>query len=228
MLLNCMQQADVALIAPFCQRRRLSRGTILCEAAQPAEALYFVEYGVASIVTAYPEGRATEIALVGRETFIGIPIVTGDGRWPYRTFVQTDQLCVVCLPYAAAMAALNRSPSFLAVLLRSVQATIVQVAEALVSASWQRLDGRLARWLLMYRDRLQSDRIEVTHELMALMVGAQRTGITATLHNLEDLGLITAARGLVVIRDAERLKRIAERGYGIAESEYARLLGADF
>jgi len=79
--------------------------------------------------------------------------------------------------------------------MNAVYSQMVQIAEGLVSAAWQRLDARLARWLLMYRDRQRSDRLEVTHEFMAMMVGVQRTGVTEALHDLEGAGLITAARG---------------------------------
>jgi len=108
-------------------------------------------------------------------------------------------------------------------LTQAVYAQLVQIAEGLVSAAWQRLDARLARWLLMYRDRLQSDRLDVTHEFMAMMIGAQRTGVTEALHDLEGAGLITAQRGLVIIRDTKGLRQLADYGYGVSEAEYARL-----
>lgn len=100
---------------------------------------------------------------------------------------------------------------------------MIQVAEAVISAAWQRLDARLARWLIMYRERLISDRLEVTHEFMAIMVGAQRTGITQALHDLKGTGLITAKCGVVIVRDVNGLRRLAGRGYSVAEQEYTRL-----
>lgn len=75
----------------------------------------------------------------------------------------------------------------------------------------------------MYRDRLRSDCIDVAHEFMALMVGVQRTGVTAALHDLEEQGLINATRGVVMIRNLQRLRRLAGQGYGVLECEHYRL-----
>lgn len=222
-LLARMRPADLELIASFSTRQNLPRGLVLAEADEIPDALYFVEHGVASVIAPHPEAHKTEIALIGPETFVGAAIVVGDGRWPYRTFVQVDQLSVVRWPLDAAQKALRGSPDLNSLLNRAVYAQMVQIAEGLVSAAWQRLDARLARWLLMYRDRLRSDRLEVTHEFMAMMVGVQRTGITEALHDLEGAGLIAATRGLVIVRDAEGLRRLAGPGYGVPEQEYGRL-----
>ena len=81
----------------------------------------------------------------------------------------------------------------------------------------------LARWLLMYRDRLRSDQLPVTHEYMAAMLGVQRTGVTAALHELEGLGLISSRRGLVSIVDATELAALADGGYGVTEEHHAKL-----
>lgn len=222
-LLAMMTVADRELISPFCTRQKFPRGAVLAEANELPDALYFIEHGVASVVTLYPDAQRTEIALIGPETFVGAPIVIGDGRWPYRTFVQVDQLSAVRLPLAHALTALQQSRDLERLLTQAVYAQLVQIAEGLVSAAWQRLDARLARWLLMYRDRLQSDRLDVTHEFMAMMIGAQRTGVTEALHDLEGAGLITAQRGLVIIRDTKGLRQLADYGYGVSEAEYARL-----
>ena len=222
-LLAQLSIADRHLLAPACQREQLPRGSVLSEAHQVPDFLYFIEHGVASVIAPEPDVQQTEIALIGPETFVGAAVLIGDGRWPYRTFVQVDQLTVIRLPVDAALSAFQTSPDLERLLVRAVFAQMIQVAEGLVSAAWQRLDARLARWLLMYRDRLHSDRLEVTHEFMAMMVGVQRTGVTEALHALEGAGLIAAKRGLVVVRDAAGLRQLAGRGYGVPEQEYARL-----
>jgi CRP-like cAMP-binding protein len=224
-LLAILSDRDRALVAPSCRRVRLLRGDLLAEADQSSDALYFIEYGVASIIRSYGKGEMTEIALAGLEGFIGAPLVLGDGRWPYRTVVQVDQLCAIRLPATEALETLHRSRTFERLLSRAAHAQMIQIAENLVSVAWQRLDARLARWLLMYRDRLRSDRLEVTHEFMAIMVGVQRTGITEALHEMEGAGLITASRGLVILRDLSRIRDLASLGYGVAEREYDRLMG---
>jgi len=226
-LVGLMTETDRELIARTATRKTLPRGAILTEADKVADAIYFIEHGVASVITPHPETEKTEIALIGPETFIGAPVVLGDGRWPYRTFVQVDQLAVLRWPINEARSALRKSRSLERLLIHAAYTQMVQVAEGLISGAWQRLDARLARWLLMYRDRLRSDRIEVTHEFMAMMVGVQRTGVTEALHELEGKGLISAMRGLVIIRDADRLRQMAGRGYGVSEQEYHRIFPND-
>jgi len=222
-LLAGMSKDDLKLLAPWCSRQRFSRGVVLSDAGEPADALYFIEYGVASVIKPRSGAEKTEIVLIGPESFVGAPVIVGDGCWPYRTFVQVDQLQTIRIPIDKARSALEHSRSLERLLMNAVYSQMVQIAEGLVSAAWQRLDARLARWLLMYRDRQRSDRLEVTHEFMAMMVGVQRTGVTEALHDLEGAGLIAAARGLVTIRDPAALQRLAGDGYGIAEREHARL-----
>jgi len=109
------------------------------------------------------------------------------------------------------------------VLLRAVQVRLVQISEGLISNTRQRLSQRLARWLLMYRDRMRSDRLPLTHEYMATMVGVQRTGVTAALHEMEGDGLISARPGLVTILSLPALIALAAGGYGAPERHQARL-----
>ena len=109
-------------------------------------------------------------------------------------------------------------------LLRAVQVKLVQLSEGLISNTRQRLSQRLARWLLMYRDRMRSDRLSLTHEYMATMVGVQRTGVTAALHEMEGDGLISAQRGRVTLRHLAGLIALADGGYGVPERHQARLM----
>lgn len=204
-------------------REQLPRGAILTEADEAARAIYFIERGVASVIALRPHAEKTELALIGSESFVGAPVVIGDGRWPYQTFAQVSQLRVIAWPVHDARAALRSSRSLERLLTHAAYMQMVQIAEGLISLAWQRLDARLARWLLMYRDRLRSDRLEVTHEFMALMVGVQRTGVTEALHDLEGQGLISATRGTVIIRDPQSLRQLAGHGYGVTEREHDRL-----
>nr|WP_274602218.1 helix-turn-helix domain-containing protein [Sphingomonas sp. CFBP 8760] len=88
-----------------------------------------------------------------------------------------------------------------------------------------RVEARLARWLLMCHDRIDGDEIALTHEFMSMMIGAERSKVTITLHVLEGTGLIRAERGRIVIRDRDKLEELAGDGYGIPEAEYRRLIG---
>lgn len=101
----------------------------------------------------------------------------------------------------------------------------IQLAYALVSCAQHLMEARLARWLLMCHDRLRGDEISLTHEFMAMMISAQRSGVTVTLHTLEGAGMIRSTRGLVTIRDRAKLAELAGDSYGIPEARYRDLIG---
>lgn len=226
MLLAAMAADDLQRFADHGRRLRFARGQVLARAGESAAHAYFIESGVASVVKTDRTGRRTEIFLIGPDSFSGSPIVMADGRWPYDTSVPVDQMDAVAVEADRLRDWMAESSPLRAVLMRAVHLQTIQIAEAMVSAAWQPLNARLARWLLMYRDRMRSDRLDVTHAFMALMVGAQRTRITAGLHELESEGAIVASRGRVVVRDPAILAAIADGGYGVPERERARLTPA--
>lgn len=222
-LLAAMDPADLERIGTCARRETLRRRDIISRADVPADAAFFVESGVVSVFK--PDSlRPTEICLVGPEGFTGTMLIMADGRWPYETFVQTDEVRAIRIEAKDLLRIVAQSSSLRTLLMTAIHLQTIQIAEGLISTAWQQINARLARWLLMYRDRMHSDRLEVTHEFMALMVGAQRTGITAALHELEGQGAIRATRGRVAIRDVRILEAAADGGYGAAERERERLL----
>lgn len=225
MVLAQMSHADLSLLAARSERVVLSRDERAIVANQPVAAAWFVESGVLSVMKAGPDGQLTEISLIGPEGFVGASIVLGAGQTPYTMVAQADRVVAIRVPAADIKALFEESPDARRLLSEAIHLQIVQIAEAAVSNARQQVNARLARWLLLYRDRLGSARLDITHEFMALMVGAQRTRITEALHELESEGAITARRGLVVVRDERALRRIAGPGYGVAEREAERLAG---
>jgi CRP-like cAMP-binding protein len=221
-LLAILPEATLNRMAPRCSRVTLQKGEVISEADQPIASVLFIESGVASIFKPGPN-YSTEIALAGPESFCGTPIVLESESWPYRIIVQADQLTGVQIGASALRQILAQDAELRRVLLRAVQVKLVQVSEGLISNTRQRLSQRLARWLLMYRDRMRSDRLPLTHEYMATMVGVQRSGVTAALHEMEGDGLISARRGLITILSLPALMALAAGGYGVAERHQARL-----
>ena len=207
-------------------RVTLARGDELSRPNENIATAYFIESGVASIIRPGRSGRKTEICLLGREALSGGAIITADGRWPYLTIVQSKTLRAIKLSAEALRSAAAQSEGLHTLIVRSMHVVMIQIAEGLVGASEQTMQARLARWLLMYRDRLGSDNIEVTHEFIAIMIGAQRTGVTLTLHELEGAGMIAASRGLIVLKDVGALGKLADDSYGTPEDEHERLVAA--
>jgi CRP-like cAMP-binding protein len=224
-LLSILPHTTLARMAPHSLRVTLAQGQVISDANEPMQAALFIESGIASVFK--PQGaRQTEICLVGPESFCGIPLILEDDSWPYRTVVQSDQVSGVQIEASVFRQLVATDADLRRVLMRALQVRLVQISEALVSNATQRLNQRLARWLLMYRDRLGSDRLPITHEFLAMMLGAQRTGVTSALHEVEAAGLITTKRGVVTIRCLSGLLALAGESYGEPERRHAKLLAS--
>ena len=124
------------------------------------------------------------------------------------------------------MDAMNESQALHEMLLRFAYVTTVQASFTLLSNAVHQVDERLARWLLMCHDRLESDDIRLTHEFMSLMLAVRRPSVTNALHTLEGNGFIELTRGYVFIRNRRALEEFAGDAYGKPEAEYNRLLGS--
>jgi CRP-like cAMP-binding protein len=188
---------------------------------KPIETVYFIEHGFASVV-ANGTGRSIEVGLIGREGMTGLAVIMGSDRSPHETFMQAggdgqripaDKLRQILQEYPA----LHRS------LLRYGHAFVVQTAQTALANGRSKVEERLARWLLMANDRLDGDRVPLTHEFLAIMLGVRRPGVTLALNVLEKRGLIQAKRGTIAIVDRARLRKVSNGAYGAAEAEFNRL-----
>jgi CRP-like cAMP-binding protein len=224
-LLQALSPDDLALLEPHMVREKLHRGQVLLAADSPIEHVWFLEGGVASIVANTTDHGRTEVGIFGREGFAGTPLLLGSETCPHDIFLQVDDHTGLRIEAAPFLAAINRSATLRTMLLRYVQTVIVQTAHSAVSNAHQRIEARLARWLLMCHDRDDGDEILLTHEFMAMMIAAERSGVTVSLHVLEGAGMIRSTRGRVRILDRYKLEELAGEGYGQPEAEYRRLIG---
>jgi CRP-like cAMP-binding protein len=223
-LLGALSQDDRALLAPHLTRVELARGQVLVAPNQPIEQVYFPEGGVVSIVSVMQQSGRIEAGVFGREGVSAICLLLGTDRTPHETFVQVNGSPGLRIETDRYLAAVQQSESLRATLLRYVQTVLVQSAQSMATNANQRVEARLARWLLMCHDRVDGDEIALTHEFMGMMISAERSGVTITLHILEGAGMIRSQRGRVIIRDRDKLEDIAGDGYGIPEAEYRRLI----
>ena len=187
-------------------------------------AVYFPESGIVSVVAGQSGGRQVEVGLIGREGMTGLPVVLGDDRTPYSTYVQAAGTAQ-CIPALELSRAMDASRSLRDLFLKYVQAFNVQTSHTAICNAHSKLDQRLARWLLMAHDRLGTDLLPLTHEFLSLMLGVRRPGVTDAIHALRKLGFINSTRGQIAVRDRKGLERVAGTVYGIPEAEYRRLLG---
>ncbi len=202
----------------------LNKGDVLLEADTPYEWAYFPESGLASVIAVGNDNRALEVGLFGREGMGNVAVALNSGRSPHRTLIQVPGTGHR-LPAQELLQLMDQLPELSALLLRYVQAFLVQVAQTALSNGSFSIENRLARWLLLARDRLDTDEIDLTHEFLSTMLGVGRTGVTLAMQTLEGNGLIRARRGLLTIVDRPGLEEKAAFAYGPAEREYKRLIG---
>jgi CRP-like cAMP-binding protein len=226
LLLGALSADDLALLIPDLTRETLHREKVLVPADKPIAHVWFPEGGVASVVAEMTDSGSTEVGIFGREGFAGIPLLLGSDRSPHIIFIQVNGHTGLRIDTARFLAAVDRSITLRTTLLRYVQTFITQTANSAVSNAHQRIEARLARWLLMCHDRADGDDIAITHQFMGMMIAAERSGVTISLHVLEGAGMIRSKRGRVVILDRLKLEDLAGDSYGRPEAEYRRLIGA--
>ena len=223
LLLRELSEADRDLLAPDLQRVTLEQDQVIAPAGQPIAHVYFPEGGVVSITAVSADGVRTEVGIFGREGMSGLAL--GADRSPQEVFVQVGGIMAQRMEAGAFRSALAASATLQAVMLRFVQTLLLQSGQSVVANAHLTIEARLARWLIMCHDRIDGDEIRLTHQFMSMMIAAQRTGVTLTLHILEGAGIIRSQRGRVTILDRERLQELAGDSYGQAEAEYRRLIG---
>lgn len=224
-LLGAVSEEDRALLQPHLIRVDLSVRQMLVTPKRPVEHAYFPEGGVVSIVSVMKQSGRIEAGIFGREGVSATCLLLGTDRSPHETFVQVGPMTALRIDADHYLAAIQKSESLRIMLLRYVQTAMVQSAQSMATNINQQVEARLARWLLMCHDRVDGDEIALTHEFMGMMIYAERSSVTITLHILEGAGMIRSERGRVIVRDRAKLEELAGDGYGIPEAEYRRLIG---
>jgi CRP-like cAMP-binding protein len=223
-LLSSLSSADFRLLQPDLEPVTLSLRHVLERPDRRIDAVYFPEAGFASVVAVQADDTKVEVGLIGREGMSGLTILLGDHRSPHSTYMQSAGRGqrIEAVKFRKAM---QTSASLHGLLLKFVQAFMVQTAHTANANARTTLDQRLARWILMAHDRLDGDSLPLTHEFLSLMLGVRRAGVTEALHALVTEKLIRSARSEIVVLDRKGLERRAGESYGGPEAELRRLLG---
>ena len=223
-LLGLLPRGDYERLRPHLHPIALEYRQSLYRAHKPIEFVYFIETGVGSLVNTMANGDAAEVGTIGNEGMVGLPLLFGDDRAPTSVYVQVPG-AGLRMKATLFTTELARSASMRTVMLRYAHAFFNQVAQSAACNQFHSLQQRCCRWLLMTRDRMQSDEFLLTQEFLAMMLGVQRTGVTAAAGALQRAGLIRYKRGNVTIIDRRRLKQRSCECYGISKREFDRLLG---
>jgi CRP-like cAMP-binding protein len=210
---------------PHLEPVELPLGSVLYESGGELSHVYFPTTAIISLLYILQSGASAEIAVVGHEGIVGVSLFMGGGSTPSRAIVQSagDGFR---LKANLMMEEFDRAGPVLHLLLRYTQALITQMAQTAVCNRHHSLDQQLCRWLLLSLDRLPSNQLIMTQELIANMLGVRREGVTAAAGNLHEAGLIQYQRGHITVLDRPGLEQRTCECYEVVRKEYARLLPA--
>jgi CRP-like cAMP-binding protein len=222
-LLAALPPDEWARWLPALQPVDMPLGKVLYESGMPMGHVYFPTTSIVSLLYVMEDGASAEIAVVGNEGIVGIALFMGGETTPSRSVVQSAGA-----GYRMAGQLLkdefNRSGSGMHLLLRYTQALITQMAQTSACNRHHSLDQQLCRWLLLSLDRLQSNELVMTQELIANMLGVRREGVTEAASRLQRAGLIHYRRGHITVVDRPGLERRTCECYSVVKKEYDRLL----
>ena len=224
-LLARLSPDDFALLAPHLVPVSFAVGDVITRAGDPIDSLCFFEQGIAGVLDTLDGDRSYAVGLLGAEGFVGWPLLLGDARSPYDVTMRAEHGRALRIPAEAVLAAADASATLRLALLRFVQIFMLQMGRTIVSSLAHSIERRMARWILLYHDRVQADEICMTHEEFRLMLGVRRSSVTDALHRLEEERAIRALRARVVVNDRAKLIALAGDTYGRPEEDYVRLLG---
>ncbi|MEO8524448.1 MAG: Crp/Fnr family transcriptional regulator [Caldimonas sp.] len=220
-LLNAMPQDAVERLCPDLERVQMFAGQVLCEPGIAVRDVYFPATSIVSVTYVMESGSSAEIALIGREGMLGVPLLLGVASSTVNASVQSAGLGFR-LPGRCLIEEFKRGGTLMHVLLRYTGLLMGQMEQTAACNRHGTLEQRLCRWLLMTLDRLQSNEFIMTHEMISNALGVKRAGVTEAASRLRDLGAIHYRRGHVAVLDRTALERRACECYPMAASEPRR------
>ena len=198
-------------------------GHVLYESGSELRHVYFPTTSIVSLLYVMEDGASAEIAIVGNEGILGISLFMGGETTPSRAVVQGAGYGFR-LKAQLLKEEFGRFGPMLHLLLRYTQALITQMAQTAVCNRHHSVDQQLCRWLLLSLDRLASNELAMTQELIANMLGVRREGVTEAAGKLQDAGLIRYRRGRITVLDRPGLEARACECYQVVKTEFDRLL----
>jgi CRP-like cAMP-binding protein len=222
-LFHSIPPAEWEKILPHIEAVDLPLGKVLYEPGSKMSHVYFPSSAIVSLLYALENGSSAEIAIVGNEGVVGIAIFMGGESTSSRAVVQSAGKGYR-IKSNIVLEEFNRSGALMHLLLRYTQALITQMSQTAVCNRHHTLDQQFCRWLLLSLDRLTSNELVMTQELIANMLGVRREGVTEAALKVQKAGLIKYTRGRITILDRLGLEKRTCECYNVVKLEYARLL----
>ena len=225
-------QNRLLAVLPAAERERLdlylepvsmALGEVVYESGSQLQYVYFPTTSIVSLLYVMADGASAEIAVVGNEGMVGVALFMGGETTPSRAIVQSAG-AAYRLPGHSMKEEFVRGGAMQHLLLRYTQALLTQMAQTAVCNRHHSVDQQLCRWLLLSLDRLPSNKLTMTQELIANMLGVRREGVTEAAGKLQSAGLIQYSRGRITVLDRPGLEARACECYDVVKRESDRLL----
>ena len=223
-LLAALPPDDFGLLATALQPVSLEPKQVLYAPGEPVEATYFPESGTVSMLAPLEGGELLEVGMIGREGLVGLPVILGTDSMINEAMVQLPGTALR-IRASTLRDVLERSAALQALLLRYVQAYHNQVAQAVACSGRHAIEERLVRWLLMVHDRADGDKLPLTQEFIAQMLGVRRAGVTVAAGSLQRAGLIRHKNGCITVLDRLGMEATACECYGTVRQQFEHILG---
>jgi CRP-like cAMP-binding protein len=222
-LLAALLDAEFDRLSPHLELVPMRLGDVLYESGGKLAHVYFPTTSVVSLHYLLENGGSSEIAGVGNEGVLGISLFMGGDSTPSRAIVQTGGFGYR-LPARILMEEFNRASAVMRLLLRYTQALMTQMSQTAVCNRHHSVEQQLCRWLLLTLDRLPTNELTMTQELIANMLGVRREGVTEAAGRLQARGFISYRRGHITVLDRKGLEQNVCECYAVVKKEFARLL----
>ncbi len=210
-------------LLPHLELVKMTLGEVLYESGDTLRHVYFPTDSIVSLLYVMESGASAEISVVGNEGLIGVALFMGGESTPSRAIVQSAGHAYRLLGQRLKDE-FNRHGEMLLLMLRYTQSLITQMAQTAVCNRHHSIDQQLCRWLLLSLDRLSSNKLTMTQELIANMLGVRREGVTDAAGKLQKLGVIEYNRGQITVLDRPKLETLSCECYAVVKKETDRLL----
>ena len=222
-LLAALPTVDYQRLLPDLQAVELPQHQILYHAGEDYDYAYFPSYSIVSTVAIMENGSTTEIGVIGNEGMVGLPIILDTGYTNSTAVVQVGD-GGYRISAKRLQEEMNRQGALKRLLMRYVQARIIQLGQTAACNRYHTVEQRFARWLLTVRDSIQKDEFQLTQEFISQMLGVRRTGVTEVASRFQQSGIIHYKRGLIRIVSPQKLEACTCECYQLIDREFERLL----
>ncbi len=223
-MLTALPKEDYKRILPSLEPVDLALGKVIYEADQKMEYLYFPTTSMVSLLSSMENGMTAEVGLTGNDGVVGIAVFLGGNTTPNRAIVQIAGKAIR-MNARIVHKEFQRGETFQHLMLRFTQALITQISQTAICNRLHPVEQRFCRWLLLSHDRIKSNDIAMTQELIASMLGGRRESVTVSAGRLQEQGLIHYSRGNITILNRAGLEASVCECYNVVKTEYTRLLG---